>query len=114
AKVDGHRQRVDAEGSGGEEPLDLVAPHRAVLVARQADDIGVRIPPLEGADVPLDMPSEDDPLTRDRIGKPASGAHWRDGIPSPPCVAGARSPSALPTRPRPPRRRRSSPSISAG
>ena len=88
-------------------------PHRAVLVARQADDLGVGVPALEGAEVGRARagggrrarPS----ATRETsVAGPIGG----DGIPSPPCVAGARSRSASPPRPGPPRRPPSSPTTS--
>ena len=47
ALVDGHRQRIRPDDPGGEEPLDLLGPHRALLVARQPGDLRVRVPAPE-------------------------------------------------------------------
>ena len=59
------------------------------------------------------MPPQDDAFARQGARETSvAGLIGGDGIPSPPCVAGASSPSASPPRPGPPRRRPSSPTTS--
>ena len=114
ADVDRHRERVGAERPGCEEPLDLVGPHRAVLVARQAGDLGVGVPALEGArGWPGTCRRRTTASPVSDLGKPAPAAPSAGTVyHRPPCVAGARSPSASPPRRGPPRRPPSSPTTS--
>src|SRR6266542_3294564 len=58
-----------------EEPFDLWPRHRAVLVARQACDLGVRVPAPKGAQIGRHMATQDDQLAHDRVRKPAAMAH---------------------------------------
>ena len=72
--VDGHRQRVGPDDPGREEALDLLGSHRRRLVARQAGDLGVRVPAQERGDVPRDVPAQDDPRADQGLREPPSAA----------------------------------------
>ncbi len=108
-----HRQRVRADRPGREEALDLVGPHRAVLVAGQAGDLGVAYQRRKAAQVLADVAAQHDQLAgRGAPGTSVRLSHRRHGIPSPPCAAGASWPSASRRRRGRPRRRPSSPTTS--
>ena len=72
--VDGHRQRLGPDDPGGEEALDLLGPHRRRLVARQAGDLGVRVPAQERGDVARDVPAQHDSRADQCLREPPSAA----------------------------------------
>ena len=111
--VDRHRERVRADHPGGEEPLDLLGPHRRFLVAREAGDLGVRVPAPEGREVLRRRGGAAPPRPCQDLREPRSRRHRPNGIPSPPCAAGASSPSAWRRPPGRPRRPPCSPTTSA-
>ena len=75
ADVDRHREAVGADDPRGEEPLDLVGAHRAVLVARQARDLRVAVPALEGGEVRRRVAAQDDTLADQLLGRPGALGH---------------------------------------
>ena len=113
AQVDGQRRASRAEDARREEALDLVGPHRAVLVAGQAGDLGVAVPAPERGQVLRDVAAQDDRSPDERLRETSCGGMGDDGIPSAPCAAGARSPSGS-ARPRGPPRRPASWPTSSG
>ncbi len=73
--VDRHRERVRPDYARREKPLDLLGPHRAVLVARQAGHFGIAVPALERGEIGGHVPTQDDALADQRFRRPRSKGH---------------------------------------
>ena len=80
--VDGHRERIGADHTGGEESLDLLRPHRRRLVSGQPRDLRIGVPTVERGQIRRDMAAQDHAGPPQDLREPRFLSHPGHGIPS--------------------------------